>query len=179
MSFPSSQLALKTHICALWKLSSQNQLPLKLDENTISFYQQCFSNAGVIISSVHSILKNNSAAIDAVLANVTEFHNNLPDEMSSTISGNIQRIPEDHLLFMHCAVATLRLPRWNPNVLSTDPNSMYNILHKQLAIQTFQNVMIAHGYAHFGINHGKMKLFALETVLSQFCLQLHARSCEA
>lgn len=69
---------------------------------------------------------------------------------------------------MHCAVATLGLPRWNPDVLSTDPNSMYNILHEQLAIQTFQNVVIAHGYAHFGINHGKMKLSLLKQFYRSF-----------
>jgi len=146
-------------------LSSQNQLLPKLDGNTISIYQQRFSNAGVIVSSVHSILKNNSTAIDAILAKVTEFHNNLPDETSSTISGNIRRIPEDHLLFMHCAVATLRLPRWNPNVLATDPNSMYNILHEQLALQTFQNVVISRGYAHFD---GKMKLSLLKQFYRSF-----------
>jgi len=151
-------------------LSSQNQLPPKLDGNTISIYQQRFSNAGAIVSSVRGILKNNSTAIDAVLAKVTEFCNNLPDETSSTISGNIWRIPEDHLLslFMHCAVVTLGLPRWNPDVLSTDPNSMYNILHEQLALQTFQNVVISHGYAHFGINHGKMKLSLLKQFYRSF-----------
>ena len=149
-------------------LSSQNQLPPKLDGNTISIYPQRFSNAGAIVNSVRGILKNNSTAIDAVLAKVTEFRNNLPDETSSTISGNIRRIPEDHLLFMHCAVATLGLPRWNPDVLSTDPNSMYNILHKQLALQTFQNVVISHGYAHFGINHGKMKLSLLKQFYRSF-----------
>jgi len=149
-------------------LSSQNQLPLKLDGNTISIYQQCFSNAGAIVSSVHSILKNNSTAINAILAKVTEFRNNLPDEMSSTISENIRRIPEDHLPFMHCAVATLGLLRWNPNVLSTELNSMYNILHEQLALQTFQNVVISHGYAHFGINHGKIKLSLLKQFYRSF-----------
>jgi len=146
-------------------LSSQNQLPLKLNGNTISIYQQRFSNAGAIISSMRGILKNNSTAIDAVLAKVTKFCNNLPDETSSTISGNIRQIPEDHLLFMHCAVATLGLPRWNPDVLSTDPNT---ILHEQLALQTFQNVVISHGYAHFGINHGKMKLSLLKQFYRSF-----------
>jgi hypothetical protein len=55
----------------LWKLSSQNQLPPKLDESTILFYQQHFSNAGAIVSSMRGILKNNAPAIDTILANVT------------------------------------------------------------------------------------------------------------
>ena len=137
-------------------LPSQDQLPPKLDAEKISVYQQRFSNAGAIATSVRSILRDNSKAIDAVLAKVTEFRNNLPDETSSTISGNIRRIPEDHLHYMHRAVATLGLSGWNPDVMSTDPNSMYNILHEQLAIQTFQHVVISHGYAHFAINHEKM-----------------------
>ena len=149
-------------------LPSQNQLPLKLDAKEISVYQQCFSNAGVIATSVRGILRNNLTAIDAILAKVTDFCKKLPDEMSSTISGNIQQIPEDHLHYMHSAVVTLGLSKWNPDVMSTNPNSMYNILHEQLAIQTFQNVVIAHGYAHFGINHGKMKLSLLKQFYHSF-----------
>jgi len=149
-------------------LPSQNELPPKLDDNTISVYQQRFSTAGAIATSVRGILKMNSKAIDNVLDKVTKFRNSLPDETSSTISGNIRRIPEDHLLYMHGAVATLRLSRWNPDVMSTDPNSMYNILHEQLAIQTFQHVVISHGYAHFGINHEKMKMSLLKQLYRSF-----------
>ena len=149
-------------------LPSQNELPPKLDDNTISVYQQHFSTAGAITTSVHGILKMNSKAIDNVLDKVTKFRNSLPDETSSTISGNIRRIPEDHLLYMHGAVATLGLSRWNPDIMSTDPNSMYNILHEQLAIQTFQHVVISHGYAHFGINHEKMKMSLLKQLYHSF-----------
>ena len=67
-------------------LPSQNQLPPKLDAKEILVYQQCFSNAGVIATSVRGILGNNLTAIDAILAKVTDFHKKLPDEMSSTIS---------------------------------------------------------------------------------------------
>jgi len=70
-------------------LPSQNDLPLKLDDNTISVYQQHFSTAGAIATSMRGILKMNSKAINNVLNKVTKFRNSLPDEMSSTISGNI------------------------------------------------------------------------------------------
>ena len=133
-----------------------------------SQHQQCFSTASAIATSVCGILKMNLKVIDNVLEKVTKFHNSLPDETSSTISSNIQRIPEDHLLYMHGMVATLRLLCCNPNVMSTNPNSMYNILHKQLAIQTFQHVMISHGYAHFGINHEQMKMSLLKQLYRSF-----------
>ena len=69
---------------------------------------------------------------------------------------------------MHSTVATLGLSCWNPDVMSTDSNSMYNILHKQLAIQTFQHIMISHGYAHFGINHEQMKMSLLKQLYHSF-----------
>ena len=69
---------------------------------------------------------------------------------------------------MHGVVATLGLLRWNPDIMSTDPNLMYNILHEQLAIQTFQHIVISHGYAHFGINHGKMKMSLLKQLYCSF-----------
>ena len=69
---------------------------------------------------------------------------------------------------MHGMVATLRLSCWNPNIMSTNSNSMYNILHKQLVIQTFQHVIISHGYAHFGINHEQMKMSLLKQLYHSF-----------
>ena len=149
-------------------LPSQNELLPKLNDNTISVYQQHFSTAGVIATSMHGILKMNLKAIDDILKKVTKFCNSLSDEMSSTISGNIQWIPEDHLLYMHGAVVTLRLSHWNPDIMSTNPNSMYNILHEQLVIQTFQHVVISHGYAHFGINHEQMKMSLLKQLYCSF-----------
>jgi hypothetical protein len=69
---------------------------------------------------------------------------------------------------MHSMVVTLGLSSWNPDIMSTNPNSMYNILHEQLAIQTFQHIVISHGYAYFGINHGKMKLSLLKRLYHSF-----------
>ena len=69
---------------------------------------------------------------------------------------------------MHGMVVTLGLLRWNPDIMSTDPNLMYNILHEQLAIQTFQHIIISHGYTHFGINHGKMKMSLLKQLYHSF-----------
>ena len=69
---------------------------------------------------------------------------------------------------MHGVVATLGLSCWNPDVMSTDPNSMYNILHEKLVIQTFQHIMISHGYAHFGINHEQMKMSLLKQLYCSF-----------
>jgi hypothetical protein len=70
-------------------LPSQNELPPELSTEETSVFQQHFSTAGAITTSVCDILRNNSTKIDTVLSKVTKFHGNLPDETSSTISGNI------------------------------------------------------------------------------------------
>ena len=45
---------------------------------------------------------------------------------------------------------------------------MYNILHEQLVIQTFQHVVISHSYAHMGINFGQMKPLLLKELYWNF-----------
>ena len=73
-------------------LPSQNDLLLKLDDNTISVYQQRFSTAGVIATSMCSILKMNSKAIDNVLDKVTV-------KTAYTVSKLFQNVPEHSSMF--------------------------------------------------------------------------------
>ncbi|KAF8155850.1 hypothetical protein B0H34DRAFT_675962 [Crassisporium funariophilum] len=49
-------------------------------------------------------------------------------------------------------VTSLGLRSWALDVLSGDPDSMYNLLHKHVAFTTFEKVAAAHGYAHMGVN---------------------------
>jgi len=53
---------------------------------------------------------------------------------------------------MHRSISFFGLARWAPDVLGGDPESMYNILHEQIALMTFQQVAGAFGYSHIGIN---------------------------
>ena len=65
-------------------------------------------------------------------AKVAELLSSLEDGM---IAANIRRIQECHLLliFRTC----LGLAKWAPDVLSDDPESMYNLLHEHIALKTF------------------------------------------
>jgi hypothetical protein len=73
-------------------------------------------------------------------------------EGRSIIANNIRRIPQQHLELMYRSISFFGLARWAPDVLGGDPESMYNILHEQIALITFQQVAAAYGYSHIGIN---------------------------
>lgn len=53
---------------------------------------------------------------------------------------------------MYRSVSYFGLERWAPDVLSSDPESMYNALHEQIALITFEQVAAAFGYSHVSIN---------------------------
>lgn len=71
---------------------------------------------------------------------------------NSRISNDIRRIGEPHLCVIFQAVANLGLDRWAPDVFSSDADSMYNLLHEYIALQTFMQVSTALGYTHMANN---------------------------
>jgi len=79
----------------------------------------------------------------------------------TVISANIRRIGHNHLLLMFRTVASLGLDRWAPDVLSNDPESMYNLLHEHIALLTFEQVSGAFGYSFIGNNLAFIHDFAL------------------
>ena len=50
---------------------------------------------------------------------------------------------------------------WAPDVLSQDPNSMYNLLHEHIALMTFEQVAAGFGYSHLGIDLSLIHNFIL------------------
>jgi hypothetical protein len=51
--------------------------------------------------------------------------------------------------------------RWAPDVLSQDPESMYNLLHEYLALTTFEQIAGSFGYSHMGPNLTVVRDFPL------------------
>lgn len=101
-------------------------------------------------STVTASLEQNEGHIQNAQAMMDEFLGSLQE--GSTVSNNIKRIPNPHLLLMFRTVASLGLKRWAPDVLSGDPESLYNLLHEHIALTTFEQVSGAFGYSHMGIN---------------------------
>jgi len=48
---------------------------------------------------------------------------------------------------MFWTVATYGLQQWNPDILSGDPDLMYNILHETIALLTFEQAAAAYVYS--------------------------------
>ena len=109
-------------------------------------------------NSVVSSLNDNLARIQNAKAKVDELLSSLLDGM---ISANIRRIQECHLLLIFRTVACLGLEKWAPDILSGDPESMYNLLHEHIALKTFEQVSSAYGYSHMGANLSCVHDFAL------------------
>ena len=142
---------LEVHLHALWQLPHQNATPPKVTEVERSRYDNRFTNVKAVRTSVHASLDANARDIDGARDRVHQFLESLPHDGSST-ANHIRHIPENHLIAMFRSVAHLGLARWAPDILGSEPDSMYNILHEQIALFTFEQVAASFGYSHLGIN---------------------------
>ncbi|KAF8230291.1 hypothetical protein L208DRAFT_1400718 [Tricholoma matsutake] len=153
-----TKAALELHLHVLWCLLHQSTVPPKvIAEDKVQFNQHYLSEAQ-LQNSVTSSLDDNSGRIQNAKAKVAELLSSLSDGM---IAANIRCIQECHLLLIFRTVACLGLAKWAPNVLSGDPESIYNLLHEHIALKTFEQVSAAYGYSHMGANLSCVHNFAL------------------
>ncbi|KAF8225955.1 hypothetical protein L208DRAFT_1407782, partial [Tricholoma matsutake] len=153
-----TKAALELHLCVLWCHPHQSTVPPKVTpEDKVPFTQHYLSEAQ-LQNSVTSSLDDNSGRIQDAKAKVAELLSSLEDGM---IAANIRCIQECHLLHIFRTVACLGLAKWAPDVLSGDPESMYNLLHEHIALKTSEQVSTAYGYSHMGVNLSCVHDFAL------------------
>lgn len=115
-------------------------------------FEQRYSSEDQMRVSVKKSLNDYAANIDNARAKARELLDSLQGPGRSRISRNMRRIQEPHLQLMFRTVANLGLERWAPDVLSGDADSMYNLLHEYIALQTFAEVSTAFGYTHMANN---------------------------
>ncbi|RDB22349.1 hypothetical protein Hypma_010544 [Hypsizygus marmoreus] len=151
--------ALELHLRILWQLPDQTTVPPKVTMADKVPFNQRFSNEAQVRTSVTASLDQNSNTLQQARTRVSTFLGSLPT--GSIISNNIKRVPEAHLLLIFQSVACLGLQQWAPDILSGDPESMYNLLHEHIALTTFEQVSSAFGYAHTGIDLSFIHNFAL------------------
>ena len=118
-----------------------------------------FSSERQVKSSVTASLDQNSGLIHDSRTLVEEFLKSLPD--GGIISNNIKRMSQSNLQLMFRTVAILGLEQWAPDILSCDPDSMYNLLHEHIALITFEQVSSAFGYSHMGLDLSLLHDFPL------------------
>ncbi|PPQ75303.1 hypothetical protein CVT26_015247 [Gymnopilus dilepis] len=154
-----AQEALELHIRALWCLPHQNSPPPPISEAERQAYATRFTSEDHVRTSVRDRLSANTEYVEAAKDRLKALKASF--SATSSISTNISRIPEPLLLYAFQIIASFGLRRWAPDVLSQDPDSMYNLLHEYLALNTFEQLAAAHGYAHMGLNLANVRDFAL------------------
>lgn len=153
------QDALELHIRALWCLPHQNAVPPEVLAEDQNAYAARFTSEAHIQTSVQDSLNNSGNFMHAAEDRFTNLIGSLSDK--SKISANIRRIPKPLLLFAFRTIAFFGLVRWAPDVLSQDPESMYNLLHEYIALTTFEQIAGSFGYSHMGPNLTVVRDFPL------------------
>ncbi|KAG6904163.1 hypothetical protein DXG01_012149, partial [Tephrocybe rancida] len=136
------KMTYELHLCTLWELTTQYSIPPQVADANKAPFMRHFTSEGQGRPTITSSLNDHSTLIDDCTQWVTAFRASLL-ETNTIISGNIQ------------------LPCWAPDVLSADPDSMYNLLHEYITYVTFKQAAVAHGYAHMGINLEFVEKFGL------------------
>jgi hypothetical protein len=148
------------HLRVLWQLPHQNAIPPTVTQNDRLRFSDRFTSAAAIRTSVQASLDANASDINDAQARVRQLLAGLPEDHSAT-ANHIRRIPESHILLMFRSVSFFGLARWAPDLMSSDPDSMYNLLHEHIALITFEQVASAFGYSHLGINLQLVQNFVL------------------
>ena len=141
-------MALELHLRILWLLSHQAAIP-----------------PVQVKSSVTASLDQNSGLIHDSCTLIEEFLKSSPD--GRVISHNIKHMSQSNLLLMFRTVAILGLEQWAPDILSCDPDSMYNLLHEHIALITFEQVSSTFSYSHMGLDLSLLHDFPLMRKLYQ------------
>ncbi|KAF8225327.1 hypothetical protein L208DRAFT_1408709, partial [Tricholoma matsutake] len=153
-----TKAVLELHLCVLWCLPHQSTVSPKVAPEDKAPFTQHYLSEAQLQNSVTSSLDDNSGRIQDAKAKVAELLSSLEDGM---IAANIRCIQECHLLLIFRTVACLGLAKWAPDVLSGDPESMYNLLHEHIALKTFEQVSTGYGYSHMGATLSCVHDFAL------------------
>ncbi|KAJ6499741.1 hypothetical protein C8R47DRAFT_971658 [Mycena vitilis] len=67
-----------------------------------------------------------------------------------TIAANIAQVGEQHLQLIFSTILSAGLVQWRPDIIGGTFDSLYNLAHENIAINTFQQVAGAHGYVRIG-----------------------------
>ncbi|KAJ3900014.1 hypothetical protein F5879DRAFT_1056479 [Lentinula edodes] len=119
---------LQLHIRVLWNLLSQNALP---QPSSMDYIEQLVRGATAVSNHVLS-------AVQAVKQSAFLGR--------GIIAKNASRIEDSFLERIFSAVAALGLERWSPDIVGGHPDSVYNLVHEQIAISTFKMLLSSFVY---------------------------------
>ncbi|PPQ92329.1 hypothetical protein CVT25_008511 [Psilocybe cyanescens] len=128
--------ALETHIRTLWGMITQTSIPSKVTPVIQAQYNVCFNSEEHIVDSVTATLVATEVNFHVADNRVQELRNSLSAE--GQIAKDIGHMNNEFLQLMFRSVVQIGLLTWAPDISGNNPNSIYNLLHEQIAIKTFK-----------------------------------------
>lgn len=75
------------------------------------------------------------------------------------------RVGDQWVEHMFAGVLLFGFTCWAPNILGDTPDSLYNLAHEQLAIQSFRTCAVGGGYLNFSVNLEQVNDYPLMQLL--------------
>ncbi|KAJ3979403.1 hypothetical protein F5890DRAFT_1421395, partial [Lentinula detonsa] len=136
---------LHLHIRMLWNLLSQNTLPVPVSPVDISNFNQRFTSANNRADDIEKLIQGVTSSSNAIAASVQAVkHNAFLGR--GVIAKQVSRIEDSFLEKIFSAITALGLDRWAPDVTGGHPDSVYNLVHEQVAISTFKMLLASFVY---------------------------------
>ncbi|KAJ3796507.1 hypothetical protein GGU11DRAFT_133361 [Lentinula aff. detonsa] len=142
---PQQTGPLHLHIRMLWNLLSQNTLPVPVSPVDISNFNQRFTSANNRANDIEKLIQGVTSSSNAIAASVQAVkHNAFLGR--GIIAKQVGRIEDSFLEKIFSAITALGLDRWAPDVTGGHPDSVYNLVHEQVAISTFKMLLASFVY---------------------------------
>ncbi|KAJ6610133.1 hypothetical protein B0H10DRAFT_1793293 [Mycena sp. CBHHK59/15] len=136
------------HLRLLWGLTKATDAPPTPSKELLNDFERRFGPA-TRLAGLKNELKKVPSHQDAV-----EMARALRTRVSlqrSTIATNIGRVKDSFLGKTFSIVLAAGLKKWCPDILGS-PDSLYNQVHQQVAVQSFKVAAAGFGYAHMNID---------------------------
>ncbi|KAK7017570.1 hypothetical protein R3P38DRAFT_3274706 [Favolaschia claudopus] len=156
-----TQGAIRLHCRIMWGLFAQNSIPPPVLPATMAAFNARFSRDDDVDISAHieDLVENAMPAGEKALAAVVDVQTKALLGRGQ-IALDTRRMEETHLQLIFNTIARAGLDRWAPDLFGP-PESSYNVLHKQIALSTFQSVAKSFGYTHMKVNLNNLLSFNL------------------
>lgn len=141
------QDCLRLHIRIIWNLLNQDDIPYDPDPEVLRAFAERFGSE----AELQELILNKNRPL-TVNPDDVQLPNSVMEKNGSRIVSDYRKIDHSILQFIRQSMARVGMVRWGPD-LRQSPNAHYNLLCRNLAINTFQQALTIGAYqAAFDLN---------------------------
>ncbi|KAJ7629153.1 hypothetical protein DFH06DRAFT_1338433 [Mycena polygramma] len=159
------QTSIHTHIFIMLGIFSMLDLPDQPAEHMLITFAKRFATADEWEAFEATLSTDHSGAMNKIrelrLAGAGR---------KGTIAANIAQVGEQHLQLIFSTILSAGLVQWRPDIIGGTFDSLYNLAHENIAINTFQQVAGAHGYVRIGPDLTRLRDAAFLRKLYRNCV---------